>query len=110
MHCGIYVEFPKIMKFNNYTKTIAIPKTIICLQKPVNHQNCKTNAPWKNCGFPKDHVIHKPYNCKLKMTKSSNAKNHIKTTIFSKITKPFKKPLSNQNSKNNALWNSYRIP
>ena len=36
-------------------------------------------------------------------------KNHTKTSIFSKIPKPLKKLLNNQNSKSNALWNNRQI-
>ena len=53
--------------------------------------------------------INHPYQAR-KVSEQPKVKNHKKTSSFSKIPKPLRKPLNHQNSKNNAPWISWQIP
>ena len=52
--------------------------------------------------------INHPYQAR-KVSEQLKVKNYKKTSIFSKIPKPLRKPLNRQNSKNNETWDSWRI-
>ena len=88
----------KITVFLNITKPHKNPQTA---------QTLKIKALWKSYGIPKYHEIHKPSIANLKRSK---AKNYTKTAVFPKITKPFKKCLNHQNSKNQCTVKEMWIP
>ena len=93
----------KLIEKNN-PKTEIFSKIIKPPKKTPNQKNSKNNALWNSCRIPQDQEIHKQsIRNKNKNSKQLNVKNHMKTTVFPKMTKRCRKPINHKNSKDQSI-------